>query len=390
MTSSTQAAARSSLRLFAPWLIPVKSTFSANGNVAYGVDTVLFKEATVQTLDANQYDGMWLFRPAADTADRIRRISGGSGNSGNGLDLANGRIYVNSDWSDAPDSGEAYEIHAIHPEETFRILRDDVLHNFHVPVIGPVMAFTDADMQESGTTSYTLSGAGSLSKVSTAANVHNGRQSLFFNAGTAGESVSSPAVRVHEGQQYFASVILRVDAGGPFYFAIYDNTNGAEIDSSDRVSSSHEGFMSLQRTFTPPSGCEEVLLQVIGTANTDDAYIQGFFGPFKASDRLFDLPSWIERSSELQKLLYADYQYQVEAGVYDANSRAHVEHERFYADYHVRINNDAAHPSRIEFAPNSSLRLAEMWAEALKPVDTHVTVLFTAAGETSPDRKSVV
>lgn len=391
MTSATQPATRSALRIIASWLIPVKSSFTAIGNVAYGVDTVLFGETTANVLDANQYDGMYLFRPdATAVGDRVRRISGGSGNSGNGLDLTNGRIYVNTDYTNAPASAENYEIHAIHPEETFRILRDDVLHNFSIPVMAPLMAFADADTQDSGTSSYSLSGAGAISKVSTAANVYNGRQSLFFNAGTAGEILSTPAVRVQAGQQYFASVIIRVDAGGPFYFGIYDSTNSNEIKdngdtgTTDRLSTSHEGWMSLQRTFTPPTGCEEIVLRVIGTADSDDAYIQSFSGPFKATDRLFNLPSWVENSSDLLKILYADYQYQVSDGVFDATTRAHDEHERFYADYHVRINNDAAQTAKIEFARGSGLELREPWIEAQKPVDTHVTILFTAAGETSP------
>ncbi len=87
---------------------------------------------------------------------------------------------------------------------------------------------------------------------------------IVLTSGPSAETspIEGPNVRVVPGQTYFGSVILRADVGGPMYFAIWDVTNNAEIENANRVSSSLERYMSLQRTFTVPTTCEEIEFRV--------------------------------------------------------------------------------------------------------------------------------
>lgn len=380
MTTQSQLDDESSLIL--PWVFPYVSTCSATGDTTYLVDTNIWQDTNAIIYLSQSLNSCWIYRPDASAAgDRERQIGG---NTGNALDLTNGRIYPIKAWTNAPANAERYLITTIQPTLLFNLSKA-ALHRFPLPTLRPLGVFSDSDMATSGTTNYTISGAGAISKVTAAANVNLGTQSLFFNAATAGEYVESPAIRVATGQQYFASVNIRVDAGGPFAFAIYDNTNGAEIDSSSRVSTSHEQWRSLRRLFTPPSGCEEVTLRVYCTNATDDAYINYFSGPWKSSDRVFNFTSLINRGSQVRKLLTASYQHDPSGNVRDATTRAYTEIERRTLDYDVRVNLADVHPTRLEFKPYSSVPLEELFIEQIIRADAYYTLAFTAAGETSPD-----
>src|SRR5690606_22182219 len=110
-----------------------------------------------------------------------------------GLTVASGRINVVEAYNSAPQATDRYLITTVQPRLLFNAMMSS-LHRFYTPLILPLGVFTDSDMD--GTSGATLSGAGSFTKVATAANVAIGRQSGFFDAGTAGETLTFPSVRV--------------------------------------------------------------------------------------------------------------------------------------------------------------------------------------------------
>jgi hypothetical protein len=378
MASTTYEAVRAFWAAKAPWLIPLISTGSATGTTAYGVDTVNFTDTTSVLRSGKTFNGYWFFQPDDATAgDREREIGG---NSGTGIDLTNGRIYATAAWAGAPQSGEQYELSLVRPKRMFDLLVQS-LEQFYIPHHAPLSMFADSDMETAGVTNYTLSGAGSISKVTTAINVHTGSQSMFFDAGTAGENVKGPAVRVIPGRTYDASAIVRVDGGGPAAFAIWDVTNNTEIESSNRIEHSYERFISMQRTFTTPATCEEVELRVYVTGATDDVYIDTFSGPRKSTDSVINAPSTLESDKYLRKLLVARYSDMVGDGLYDANSRTFDEVPR--QNFHVRTSHNHANPYQIEMRHPFHLPPGELWVEVLKKVSDVYTAAWTAAGETT-------
>lgn len=369
---------RSEVARILPWLVPAVSTFSALGTTAYGVDTVLWRDPSTMALSAGSLNNLWIYRPAAtDATDRERRALG---NSGSPLDPTTGRIYADGAWTNAPASTERYELWAVQPRVGFNLLVE-TMENFLQADTQSIPMFTDADMEQSGTTSYSISGAGAISKVTAAANVLNGAQSLFFNAGTAGEYIETPSVRVQASQQYFAAVDMRVDVGGPAYLAVWDKTNDAEIESSNRRGTSLEAFMNVQRTFTIPATCEEIALRVYCTTDSDDIYIDAFHGPFKASDVILPVPTGLVRESDLRKLMVARYGLEISEGVYDARTRR-LDALR-NAQFHTRINLHHATQSTIELR-DTRLPLAPLFAETLRKGADVTTWAFTAAGESAP------
>ena len=378
MVATTWEETRAAWAQIGPWLIPVSAGTSEASQTTYLVDVDVWKDPSTVGISAKSANNMWIFRPdAAAVGDRKRRVGG---NSGSPIDITNGYIYPIVAWTNAP-STEQYDIFAIDPQICFNLLVQS-MEQFWIPDYSPLQMFADADMQTSGTSNYSLSGAGAMSKVTAAANNHVGAQSMFFNAGTASEILTGPSVKVIPGETYFASALFRVDAGGPAYLDIYDVTNSAVIDSSGRVGHSLERFMSVQRSFTAPSTCEEVALRIVVTGATDDVYVSAFNGPYKSSDRGINAPSTLQNDVRLRKLLYADYADQYASGVYDADSRSYYEIPRNY--FNVRAAHHHANPYRIEFRPGFSIDQRELWIEHLRRASDVVTLAWTAAGETAP------
>ena len=390
MVATTWEQVRAAWAQIAPWMIPLSAgTADAASDTTQLTDIEAWQDPSSVGISSKSLNNRWIFRPdAAAAGDRKRRIGG---NSGSGLVPSTGAIYPMVAWTNAPD-GEQYDIFdKIDPEVAFNLLVQSA-EQFWIPDYSPLSMFTDSDMQTSGTTNYSLSGAGSLSKVTTANKVNVGAQALFFNAGTAAEYIEGPSVRVMPGESYFASVLIHADAGGPFAFVIWDKTNDAELGNSDRVYTTLERYVSLQRKFTTTAhvvsstgavttqGTEEVALRVYCTAATDDAYISAFSGPYKTTDARINAPSTLQNDLRLRKLLYADYGLQYATGVYDADSRDFTEIQRDL--YHVRAAHHHANPYRIEF--RTQLEQRELWIEHLRRLSDVVTLAWTAAGETSP------
>lgn len=368
----TWESARSWVSIKAPWLIPVISSTTATGSTNYLVDTGLWLNPADNYLTPKQAAGMHIFFPDSSTAsERNRRVSGATP-----VDTDNGRLYFDGTaWSGNVASASQYEL-AARPFRAIYNVFVQTLREFLLPDLSPLSVFTDSDMEVSGVTNYSISGAGSIAKNTTAGNVFSGGASMFFDAGTAGEYVEAPTVTVTPGQQYFGSTILRV-AAGTFSFAVWDKTNNAEIGS--RVSSSLRGFVSLQRQFQVPTTCKQVAFRVYCTAATDDAYIDCFHGPYKSDDLVIDAPSHLYRPSLLRKVADASYS-QYEDGVYDARTRFLT--QWYPRDYALRVN--SAHANAYRFEMRRHMPMAEVWIENIRKGTNVYTPAFTAAGETSP------
>lgn len=377
--SFTLTPLRLEVQTIAPWLFPIISTMTGSPTTAYGVDGTKWADSNGDYLSAKSMVGEWIFRPASVTTERERRVGG---NAGLAVDAAaNFRFYHGGPvWTGAPVAGDAYEIHKLRPTESFNLL-GGVLDQLLVATLQQLPSFTDSDMETTGVTNYTASNA-TLTKVATASQVYSGTQSQRVLLTGAGGYSRGPTYRVIPGLNYFVSAMVRADVGGPFILVVWDATNGAEINSGGRVSHSLEQFMSLQRQFTTPATCEEVQIEMLGTANTDDGYWDTSFGPMKQDDMVWKLPSWLNRTENLRKIMSARYTTQYADGVFGGYSRTFDRPFVQSRDYQLRVDPHHANPYTLEFRRN--LPLQELWMEALRPASDVYTLANTAAGESSP------
>ena len=379
MASTTYVALRAWVARRAPWLIPVISTSSATGQTTYLTDSVVWTDPSSTGFSAETVNGMHLFQPTDSVAGDRKRIIGG--NSGNALDTTNARIYPRVAWTNAPQSGEQYEISSIDPQTMFNLLVDE-MNQLFVRTYSPLPFFADADQQLIGEANITISGAGARTKVVTAANVDIGAQATFFSAGTAGESLEWLTMMAVPSRQYEVSVPVQAAVGGPIILALWDKTNNAEIEVANRVSHSYEGYAVLQRRFTTPSTCEEMSVRIYGTGADDRAYIGPIAGPRKDSDRIFNAPATLESGRYLRKLLIATYSDQISSGVYDAKSRTFKEVPPH--SYYVSAAPGHANPYQIIVRDGHSLPSGELWIEHLIKASSITTLAWTATGESTP------
>ena len=238
-------------------------------------------------------------------------------------------------------------------------------------------------METSGTTSWTGSSGTTLSKVTTAANVHMGTQSLRLQADSANDYAESASIHVVPGETYYVAMIARADTG-TVLLVVNDATNSAEIDSSGRVSHSLEKFMHVWRTFTVPATCEDVTIRLQLSGASDDGYFDRVIGPYPVSGRgRIAAPSWMLANDRLNKLMTASYARTYSGNVDDADSRVFSAPWQPGIDYAGRFIPQDANPNQIEFR-RRSIPQADIWFEGTRPAADFTTWAYTSAGETSP------
>ncbi len=366
----------------APFLVHRISTWTATGSTSRGTDTLLAKDTGLNNLTAQWGQGAWLLQPGnlATATDRHRQIGAPSG--GNASDPSSGYIYVPADWGTAPQSGDAYVVMSIPSRIYFQQMLKTAAE-LKLPYFAPYEPFTNASFQTSSggnIATWSVTG-GSITPSTSAANVRDMQQSGFFNVSSGGDILKSTSIPVEAGRDYETWTKFRTDVGGPFYVAIRDVTNSAEIDSSSRVGHSYEGFHTVRRTFTAPTGCREVQVWIYCTGATDDGCFNYVTGFTPMNTREVILPTWVTKVSQIRKVQLARYTSQIDANVFDANSQVFEPGLKRYADYTVRVNPGAANPARLEFDPSVRLSGKEIWMEAVRPTSDFTTFTDDYAGE---------
>lgn len=358
----------------APHFIPLVSTVSATSSTTTLVDTTRHTDASSTFSTSQDYAGKWLLMPGeAAVADRVRRIVSIAG--------ATGTITFTPAVSVAPAVNDLYEIHELDPRIEHGILLQ-TMRQHKVPALMTLMGFTDADLEETATASWTSSNA-TISKITTAANVFGGKSALRTLLTGANGYAQTSSFRVDPSTQYTVSIPCRVDVGGPALLIAYDVTNSASLGTV--------GYHPLERptviqgTFNTLATTEEVALRYQGTANTDDIY-WGRAHCWASTDTTINLPSHIRQSAQVRKLMSATYRKSVSGtgilNCFDAASRVLSRPYQRGPEYEIRIDPYFANPGQLELRGISPQM--EMYYEELRAANDIWAFLFTAAGETSP------
>lgn len=177
---------------------------------------------------------------------------------------------------------------------------NDVLRNISPPSFFPLSMHVmgnDANDMEASTiaTDYTAENSGTLATESTI--VHGGAQSLKVEAGAALSGASTGNISVYEGKSYYAAVMCSVKQGDDADFrAVNVQDSDAQID--DNATTDEPSWTELVIQFTPPSGCEQVDIFMLGTANSDIAYFEDFQTWASGRD-VYSLPSWITHPGQM-------------------------------------------------------------------------------------------
>ena len=327
---------------------------------------------------------LWIHLPDHATADDRERPAGAL-TVATGV-LANaGRVY--SGTSASPEQVELQEF--LSPTQVFDICVE-TLKQLPQTVQLPLGTFTDSDMETAGVSNWTASST-SLSKVTTAANVYSGTQSLFVDNSGAGGYAESPGVYVTPLKTVYVGAILRADVGTAS-LVLYDSTNSAEFTGTAPTYDG-ERFAHIWRQEVVPTGCETMTVRVVGTESNADIYVDSIIGPYVInSDFNVDAPSWMDETWRLKKIRSASYRQGLGRQVEDAHSRTFTDW-MLGRDVKFNVIPNAAHPYKLGLRRLYDTR--DLWYEAQRRAYdlTSTTFANTAAGEsytTSLPREYVI
>ncbi len=266
--------------------LPVVTGTNTGTNASNIVD--LLGNLNYSSGDTNFYDGVYARLVGTDD------VSSGDSRVTRGGWTVTGTLVVDPDFSTTPVNGDLFTL-SRHTPKTLddainRLLRNTYTETFF-PLSLHVMGNDANDMEPSTVaTDYTAENSGTLSLESTI--VFNGSQSLQTDATTTNSGASTGNISVYENKPYYAAVMCSVTQGdsAQFYAANVQNSD-AQID--DDATTDEPSWTELVILFTPPSGCEQVDMFMLATANTDIVYWDDF-QIWHGSDGVYPVPSWIE------------------------------------------------------------------------------------------------
>ena len=207
-------------------------------------------------------------------------------------------------WANAPVSTLVFDVflRGVSRQLVIDAINDTLRQQFYESRI-PLSWVTDGDMETSGVGSWTASNA-TLSKVTAAANLYGGLQSLRVLATATPGYAQSATILVNPtyAGQWWAYAIVRADVGTARLTA-YDVTNSASIDTSDW---SLRGWGVMAMSFSLPATCEALAFRLTSVTSADDTMWNGLFA-FPALALEHPLPDWVVRADQVRAIESTDY-----------------------------------------------------------------------------------
>jgi len=186
------------------------------------------------------------------------------------------------------------------PIQTLKNAINLVLRNTFLPTFWPLSLHVmgnDANDMEPSTiaTDYTAENSGTLATESTI--VKNGAQALKATAGAALSGASTGNINVVEGKPYYAAADCSVKQGDDADFRVV-NVQDSDAQIDDNATTDEPSWTELVIPFTPPSGCEQVDVFMLGTTSGDVTYWDDF-QIWHGGAGVYPMPSWLTRPAQL-------------------------------------------------------------------------------------------
>lgn len=215
------------------------------------------------------------------------------------------------------------------------------------------------------------------SKVTTAGNVFQNEQSLFYNLSLADGYGRGEAVSVRPGETYAMPAIVRVD--GRLSYRIWDASNLAYIDTGQEQDFNGPSFVCWERKFQAPANCFKVAPHFQGLTATTDIYVDGVGGPYNSKSHRFELSDWFDASFALRCLRVVNFEGQIQGynGIGDAESMNYIGDLQEPSDYAMQISERAVNPSVLNLKDSQDVK----WAMG-KPIWVAAQRTRYDAGET--------
>jgi len=329
---------------------------------------VLVSDYTSSILSDGMYVGNFLYvsydagGASAAPEGEYRRIAQ--------YDASAGQFTMDAAFSAAVTLNDKVEMHSrIHPVVLHECI-DSALRKMMYPTIAVPSLMADADMEASGTTSWTAGGGATLAKNTTAANVYRGVQSLSVTDDGSGNDYAYQRFSVTPGDTYYVFGVGRNSAvATSCKLQAYDVTNAAEIDSE---TSTQLEWGGLGFSLTIPASCEQMDIRLITVTASGISYWD-HVGLYRSGCRRYALPSWVTEKGQVGRLVYQLEGSELAADTTAMDTQAPTRWE------HMRVKKEGA---TVYIAPDPPFNhVGPIYVECVRPY----AALATDAATTDAD-----
>jgi len=319
-----------------------------------------------------------MFRPLAATAADYIRPAGD-------LTITTGLLaHTGANWSASKETNGFVELwfHRVRPDIDFidclnRVMKMQMIKTMHDLShgseldYGMELASTDTNWTDVGT--LTTSAKGSIAR-----RTPYGKYSYeLLNNAVANSGTRSATLGIGTSRSASAFAIASVDVGTAS-FQPYNVTGATTTGMPDAVTHSEEApqLMCIP-SFTVPSTCKEIALNLLGTTTTSRVYWNKTW-LFKHDELFMRFPSYISERFKAATILQGVPQHSTASNVYDALSLEMVPLTE-NKDYWLHFNHNDANPYGVRFADNSYYHWP-LFVEVQRPASDYTTF---AADETA-------
>ncbi len=257
------------------------------------------------------------------------------------------------------ETGADYERHRKVRPNIINDRLDVILGLLRQNVTLPVTIVTDGDMETSGVSDWTASGA-TVTKDTTF--VRHGRQSLKVVTTSPNGLAQSASIYLPGGTQCIVAADVYITPGDSAKINLLDVTN-AELIGTD-MESDESGWVHLEGLFTIPATSEEVQVRAFGQTNGDVVYVD-HITLWPVADKGIDLPSFLEFMYDIQSLFF----YPVGTGIVGSTNvgayRINEGAPEFYAHSQKELDDTGVGASRF-YVPSRTPTNA-LWIKGRKP-----------------------
>lgn len=216
-------------------------------------------------------------------------------------DPALGMITVDPRFSAAPSSGDTYELWRVNPKVVLDIIDRILTDDLYLPCWTVLSEVPDYDMEQPGTTDWTVGGTATLAKASAEPRSSlNGKRYLKVTNALSTDYARS-AIMYWENtrnRQYHISAMVRVEsASGKAKLSVWDETNNALITS--QTSDKRYPVRLFLDPVTPPITCNQFSIRLgTDTAGTVCDWDEVIAQPVISRD--IALPFWVKHRDQVK------------------------------------------------------------------------------------------
>lgn len=181
---------------------------------------------------------------------------------------------------------------------------NDTIRTCALPRYVAASLLADGDMETSGTSLWSTTGGGTLSKVTTAALVWSGKQSLQISVTADGHGAASASVPVQD-EQIFVSVVLQLSASSKeAEVKLYDVTNATAIETRTVTAA---GWTEVRFSASTPAGCENVEVHVNSNSTGTWAIYVDYVSILGSKHGLLTPPASITDVARIEGIYYPEW-----------------------------------------------------------------------------------